>query len=703
MGRKKGRQRAPRTAAPGAAPVKAAKSSREPLSALAVVLGLTLFLAPLVLDLFSTDEYETPKLLLLRVMAGLLFGAWCLDAVRIGMPSLRDRRLWPLAAFFLATVLATLGSSSPSVSLVGEYGSYAGLQSQSLYLLIALAAFSLPRPGDIKLVLIFHLFGVIPSTGMGLLEAAGHEVGTFFGLSADIPAHSTSGFFGNPNYFAGYTVSILPTAIYFLRDPRHWLKTVALMVAVGSGVAVVLSGSRTGIGFVLLTVLWLGLFVWWSARLAAPKDSTDSTDKTDTGLLKRRATLAALGVIAVLGLGALLAGPQFHRVGRSALKPVESLAYDRLDLWQAALELAAEHPLLGSGPDTYASQATRYYQPSVYKRLGANVTARRAHNETLNMLACLGVLGLAAWLWLIGGAVYLGLRTARREGDPDRRLLGMALATALLFGVGFNQLHFITVGQAPWQFALVGMLAGLARRGDPAPRSWTLPPWVRPAGMALGLMLSVVLAWDGLRWLQAERALKRSYVQSLRGRMHAALGEIEEAVQKRPGLRRYLEAKSQLQLRTARTADDVQSARATIEQALAVDRAPLTLWIALAVAKREGDAERVAELGLEAMQRDPTRPRELEDVAAWLLMRGRHDEALALFEPAFVRDPDRAAKVAMGFAAALARKAREPGALAERFAAVAAQLADRARAVESQREAAEELLRALNTGPAATP
>ena len=88
----------------------------------------------------------------------------------------------------------------------------------------------------------------------------------------------------------------------------------------------------------------------------------------------------------------------------------------RLDLWSAAVRLFAAHPLLGVGPDNF-----RHFYGA---ELGLEVWDERvqANNLYLELLADLGVLGVAAFAWLLLDPLYRLRYLVRSENvvTPER-------------------------------------------------------------------------------------------------------------------------------------------------------------------------------------------------------------------------------------------------------------------------------------------
>jgi O-antigen ligase len=81
----------------------------------------------------------------------------------------------------------------------------------------------------------------------------------------------------------------------------------------------------------------------------------------------------------------------------------------RLDLWGAAIRLIAAHPLLGLGPDNF-----RHFYGAELGLEGWDERVQ-ANNLYLEILADLGILGLAAFLWLIAEPLHTLWRSLRAD------------------------------------------------------------------------------------------------------------------------------------------------------------------------------------------------------------------------------------------------------------------------------------------------
>jgi O-antigen ligase len=170
------------------------------------------------------------------------------------------------------------------------------------------------------------------------------------------------------------------------------------------------------------------------------------------GLLNR---LALVGLAAGIVLVAL-APPIRDRIGTLGA----FLDDPRIRLWSTALRIWEDHPICGSGLGTYARLFAVYKVPGSYMNTG------NPHNETLNILAGCGLLGVAAFVFLwvrffrTAGTAYRALQV----DHPLRPLLlaGILIAIAILAG-GMGQCFLLDEEVAtPFWFAIAGTMVAAA-------------------------------------------------------------------------------------------------------------------------------------------------------------------------------------------------------------------------------------------------
>ena len=79
-------------------------------------------------------------------------------------------------------------------------------------------------------------------------------------------------------------------------------------------------------------------------------------------------------------------------------------------LWKEAASIIKAHPLLGTGPNTYAFVAPNY-------QLKDN-TGTYPHNSYLQLAAEIGLIGLWAFLWIIFRFFFMAISALKKYRDP---------------------------------------------------------------------------------------------------------------------------------------------------------------------------------------------------------------------------------------------------------------------------------------------
>ena len=152
----------------------------------------------------------------------------------------------------------------------------------------------------------------------------------------------------------------------------------------------------------------------------------------------------------------------------------ESSNRSHLDLWEVGVQIAADHPVFGTGPDTYVLLFAEYRDDVLTPERAAIMSKFRPespHNVYISTAAGSGVPSLLAYLLIIGGSLAATLKAARREIPRPVRL-------ALAGFAGGAVIHLVTDGfmtgepaSAAVFWILLGAAAGLAERQIPSASS----------------------------------------------------------------------------------------------------------------------------------------------------------------------------------------------------------------------------------------
>ncbi|MCL2083754.1 MAG: O-antigen ligase family protein [Oscillospiraceae bacterium] len=125
-------------------------------------------------------------------------------------------------------------------------------------------------------------------------------------------------------------------------------------------------------------------------------------------------------------------------------------------VWRRTMTVIAERPLLGTGPDTF------YNAFWSFQREAMDVTGTpfdKAHNDLLEIAVCSGLLGLAAYLALLGGV-------ASRAVSKLQKSPWMLAASVAAFGFFVQSLFGVSVPLVtPLFYVMLGTIISLSKNG----------------------------------------------------------------------------------------------------------------------------------------------------------------------------------------------------------------------------------------------
>ncbi|HEX2682101.1 MAG TPA: O-antigen ligase family protein, partial [Candidatus Dormibacteraeota bacterium] len=250
----------------------------------------------------------------------------------------------------------------------------------------------------------------------GLFAIAGAVVATLNGGGA-LPVSAT---IGNSNVAGTFLAMLMPLALYEVFDASSWSgRIVALNVVLVVGTTLLLTLSRSS---------WLGATVGVIVLAAGWRR-----------LVPRLAPMAALvAAAAAVVMGG--AGPTINRRLASIVQPADWGS--RPHIWRDTLDMVASRPLFGYGPDNFGLVYPNY-QTGAWEISGTGSVLQidKAHAETLQVAATQGVVGLAAYVFILFALVRSFWRSGRDE-------LSVALFAAVVAYQVTLQLNFTQVAAA---------------------------------------------------------------------------------------------------------------------------------------------------------------------------------------------------------------------------------------------------------------
>lgn len=319
--------------------------------------------------------------------------------------------------------------------------------------------------------------------------------------------------FGNPDFFAAWLVALVPVVLW--RSAQARAPRAGALWGVGLGLvlgATIFSYTRAA---------WLALFIEASMlliwRCARPSRET---------WIAFTITFCAIALALKMQPGHGI--DVMERIGET-VKGDRSTSV-RIALWREALAVTADHPLVGTGPDSFSYAAMPYRgiePPDMTARVGL---AGDPHSTFLEVAASSGVPGLLLVLCLLAVAA----RTALRSGDDAAR-------TALIGGIGLcvaQSLARLTLPSLWLAFVLGAICVAFANGGGRT----SAPPVLTAAILLVGVTFSVLaVRW----WMPMARVDFLSNLAGSEGTRAMEVGGAGGADLMRESLALYEEARSQ--------------------------------------------------------------------------------------------------------------------------------------------------------------
>lgn len=139
--------------------------------------------------------------------------------------------------------------------------------------------------------------------------------------------------------------------------------------------------------------------------------------------------------------------------GSHALEKGKKTLEARVGYWRAAWEIGRDHPILGSGPGTFAQMYPRYKRPE-------DEATVLVHNNYLQMWSDGGLLGLAAFVMWLPGTLWQWAWRWRRAPPPDRMVPTLLWCACVAFALhSLMDFDLYMISNAWPVFVLLGYLS----------------------------------------------------------------------------------------------------------------------------------------------------------------------------------------------------------------------------------------------------
>lgn len=406
-----------------------------------------LFLAPLVFYPWATT-FTITKNTTAQIILFLIGGAWLIKQLEQKESTLLKSTLNLPIIIFLITVLISLFQTN------SLYDSFNELALWGSYLLLYFIVISSVRNKKWTSIILTTIF-------LAASIAAIYCIFQFYGLDfwfwRKIGGRgSLFSTFGNPNYLAGYLAAVIPLVFILFCLQKVKFKKIILEFVVAL--------LYTSLLMTLCRGAWIALFGSIGVMLGA----VYFFKKSEFTFFKQNKTWIVSLILILLVISVIYSTPNpLNPLGKvsvtqraaSVTEIGSSSMQTRFLIWLSSLETIRQSPLWGEGIGTYglycpSSQGAVLAQKRYQKYIPYTNKSINAHNDYLHIGGEIGIIGLAAFLWIIFAFYKNTLNGLLRSQNRERifLLIGfIGVVTALLVHALFSfPFHIISNGMLFW-------------------------------------------------------------------------------------------------------------------------------------------------------------------------------------------------------------------------------------------------------------
>jgi O-antigen ligase len=383
------------------------------------------------------DPINLPKMFVLVLFAAIALGLVVpalLSAHKLSSSNYKIG-LGLIGLFAIGLLISTVATDVKYTAIFGEYHRNDGALSylaMAIFMGAGTLVFNLKSSGR---YLKFYIVTALILTAYGFLQAFGKD-----SLNWKIIYNPIITTLGNPNFTSGFlglsAIAILLVAVESSERKHQVAYAVGLLadlyILKRSGSIQGLFGFLIGAAIIVIVKLWLVNKKYGQISLI----------------------FAAIGAVPV-ALAVINVGPLASKLYQGTLR-------NRLDYWNASINMFKDHPIFGVGIDRFGEY---YRQYAVQNQFVQGQTTDNAHSIYLQLLATGGLITFIPYLLIVGFITYISFRSIlKTSGIKKLRIAG-------IFGIwlGSNVINIVAIdnlGVAVWFWITGGVLIAISSSAE---------------------------------------------------------------------------------------------------------------------------------------------------------------------------------------------------------------------------------------------
>ncbi len=389
----------------------------------------TLFITPFIFTSLTSELFEIPKMIFIYFIAATLLCLYIVYSISTKKILVTKNPILIFSiCFILALGISTIFSTDHHLSVFGYYTRLNGsLLSSICYTIIFFVVSSLITKKEAIEGVKFLVLSSLVVSIWGIPGHFGYDPNCYVLVGKLIstcwreefqPTLRIFSTFGQPNWLGAFLSMTIPLAVSIAITTHGFQKIFFSISTFVIFLALIFSNSRSAFlsliismflfaillgwkkiktSFVTLLLILTGCLVLlgifgkplWERNLEAIRQNLFFTKNEINQNLKPASTPSAAPSSTSLESGGTESGTI------------------RLIVWQGALDIFKNSPILGSGPETFATVYYKFRPQEHNNTTEWNFLYNKAHNEYLNYLAGTGLIGTISYLLFIFGVVFL--------------------------------------------------------------------------------------------------------------------------------------------------------------------------------------------------------------------------------------------------------------------------------------------------------
>jgi len=506
--------------------------NKKYLTAIRFLYYALFLLTPVVMSSKTSEMFEFNKMMLIYLVAVSVSGLYSIHYILHRQKLYLPLLLHSIVAFLSVQLISTVFSIDRTTSIWGYYGRWnGGVVSTIAYMLLVFVFIQVFTKRDFIKLLNISLVSAVLVVLWALPALLGHDLSCLWFTGSFTNACWTAQFqpavrmfstVGQPNWLGAFLAVQFFIAAYFLIHELIKVRgafTRSLKIYIyGASILLISWGliatkSRSSMIAVGVSVL-IGVVIILTRKVLKPQ----------LRLLYRTVLIGSLLLTTYIAIG--FASTSFSSDVPPGNHITDSYTIRQI-VWSGALKLGLKHPLVGTGPETFAYS---YFQvkPVLHNRTSEwDLVYNKAHNEFLNMFATMGFPGILSYGALI---IFSYWYISQKSNNQHSEIISLPFMLVLAFTTVqiTNFFGFSTSTLQLFLFLLpAGMSLYLKKKNDETLTA--LPPRTQQVLISLVLIAVCGSLWQlGMMYKadtlykQAQRAvLQDEYAEASQLLVHA--------------------------------------------------------------------------------------------------------------------------------------------------------------------------------------